>query len=226
MSISSIRKIEKSARLRERIRDLISGAIVSGEIAPGTMVTVPALAAEFEVSATPVREAMLDLEQRGFVHSVANKGFRVSEVSKEDLQELVELRQLLEAPIIAGLAGRISAKEMRKWRLSADRIIELADAGNLTGFVEADRDFHLGLLALHGNYRLVQLVKELRSQTRMVGLAKMTNSPQLSKSGREHHEMLDLIEEGASARLQDLVMSHLAHILAWWGPSKKVLPEK
>ncbi|MCB1281905.1 MAG: GntR family transcriptional regulator, partial [Salinibacterium sp.] len=102
--MTSIRKVDKVASFRERIRESLAAAIVSGELAPGAMVTVPAMAAEFEVSATPVREAMLDLEQRGFVKSVANKGFRVTEVSRQDLQEIIEIRTLLEAPIMASLA--------------------------------------------------------------------------------------------------------------------------
>lgn len=217
MSVSGIRKVEKTMSLRGRIRESLSDAIISGEFAPGLMVTVPALAAEFEVSATPVREAMLDLEQRGFVTSVANKGFRVTPVSEEDLHDIVELRQLLESPIVAGLAGTISKTDMPKWRQQADLIIEHAEAANLTGFLEEDRVFHLGLLDLHGNHRLVPLVKELRLQTRMVRLAKMTNSPELQKSAREHHEILDLIEQGDSVALLSLMNAHLAHVMAWWG---------
>lgn len=219
MSISSIRKVDKVASLRERVRETLAAAIVSGELAPGTMVTVPVLAADFEVSATPVREAMLDLEQRGFVQSVANKGFRVTEVSQQDLQEIIEIRTLLEAPIMAALSTTITPEEMPKWRHLADLISEHADAGNLTEFLEADREFHLGLIGLHGNRRLVALVKELRSQTRMVGLAKMTNTPELSKSGREHHEMLDFMESGENEALKALMASHFAHVLAWWGPA-------
>ncbi len=218
MNMTSIRKVDKVASFRERIRESLAAAIVSGELAPGAMVTVPAMAAEFEVSATPVREAMLDLEQRGFVKSVANKGFRVTEVSRQDLQEIIEIRTLLEAPIMASLATTISVEEISKWRHLADLISEHADAGNLTEFLDADREFHLGLIGLHGNRRLVELIRELRSQTRMVGLAKMTNTPELSKSGREHHEMLDLMESGDGEALSSLMASHFAHVLAWWGP--------
>ncbi len=221
MNISSIRKVDKVASLRERIRETLGAAIVSGELAPGTMVTVPVLAAEFEVSATPVREAMLDLEQRGFVQSVANKGFRVTEVSQRDLQEIIEVRTLLEAPIMAALSQTMTPEEMPKWRHLADLISEHADAGNLMEFLEADREFHLGLIGLHGNRRLVSMVKELRSQTRMVGLAKMTNTPELSKSGREHHEMLDLMERGEGEALEALMATHFSHVLAWWGPTSE-----
>lgn len=219
MTISSIRKVDKVASLRERIRETLASAIVSGELAPGTMVTVPVLATEFEVSATPVREAMLDLEQRGFVQSVANKGFRVTEVSRKDLEEIIEIRTLLEAPVMAALTSVISREDMPHWRQLADQISQHADDGNLTEFLDADREFHLGLMGLHGNSRLVSLVKELRSQTRMVGLAKMTNTPELSRSGREHHEMLDLIERGEGDALEALMATHFAHVLAWWGPA-------
>lgn len=217
--MSSIRKVEKTASLRERIGESLSAAIVSGELAPGVMVTVPGLAAEFQVSATPVREAMLDLEQRGFVQSVANKGFRVTDVSQQDLRDIIEIRTLLEGPVMAALADRISPEEMSVWRELAGRISDHADAGSLSEFIEADREFHLGLMALHGNARLVSLVRELRSQTRMIGLAKMTNSPELSKSAREHHEMLDLIEQRDGEALAALMETHFAHVLNWWGPS-------
>jgi len=218
MSVSSIHKVAKSASLRDQIAESLSAAIVSGELAPSTMVSVPGLAAEFGVSATPVREAILDLEQRGFVRSVPNKGFRVTEVSRSDLVDIIEVRTMLEAPIMGALAVMDPPVGMPKWRELADRISEYADAGNLTEFLEADREFHLGLLELHGNSRLVAMVTELRSQTRMVGMAKMTNTPELSKSGREHHEILDLMEHGKSAELEILMGSHFAHVLAWWGP--------
>ena len=117
--MSTIRKVEKTASLRDRIGETLSAAIISGELVPGTLVSVPALAADFEVSATPVREAMLDLEQRGFVESVRNKGFRVTQVSLRDLREIVELRQLLEAPATAALAGKVPPERMPSWRTMA-----------------------------------------------------------------------------------------------------------
>jgi DNA-binding GntR family transcriptional regulator len=70
MTASSISKVEHMSSLRDRIGGSLSAAIVSGELAPGTLVTVPTLAVQFEVSATPVREALLDLQQRGFVEPV------------------------------------------------------------------------------------------------------------------------------------------------------------
>jgi DNA-binding GntR family transcriptional regulator len=217
VAISAIREVEHQASLRDRIGKSLSAAIMSGELEPGALVTVPTLAHQFAVSATPVREALLDLKQRGFVSSVRNKGFRVTAVSEEDLTEIVELRQLLEAPAMRDLAAHFPAETMPRWRSLADAISEHARNAELAEFIESDRDFHLGLLALHGNRRLVELVGELRSQTRMVNLVRMTRSRELAEVAGEHHRMLDLLASGDGVALEELTRAHLAHVVDWWG---------
>ncbi|MEO8517774.1 MAG: GntR family transcriptional regulator [Dermatophilaceae bacterium] len=216
MTESAIRKVEQVASLRDRISESLSAAIISGELAPGTLVSVPTLASQFAVSATPVREAMLDLEQRGFVASVRNKGFRVTEVSEQDLREIVELRQLIEAPAMRAVADSFPAESLPRWRALAQQIVVHAETANLAAFIEGDRDFHLGLLELHGNERLVDMVRELRSQTRMINLARMTMSKELPESAREHHLMLDLLAQGDGAALEELTIKHLGHVIGWW----------
>src|ERR671911_3059487 len=82
--------------LREQVADALRAAVVSGEMKPGHVYSAPALAAQFGVSATPVREAMLDLAKEGLVEAVRNKGFRVTALSGRDLDELTEIRRLIE----------------------------------------------------------------------------------------------------------------------------------
>lgn len=216
MAGSAIRRMQPVASLRDRIGKSLSAAIISGELAPGTLVSVPTLANSFAVSATPVREAMLDLEQRGFVESVRNKGFRVTEVSEQALREIVELRQWLEAPAMRLLAASFPSETVPRWRALAEQIARHAEDADLAGFIESDRDFHLGLLGLHGNERLVRLVGELRSQTRMVNLARMTHSRELAEVAREHTLMLDLLERGDGEALETLTVAHLRHVVEWW----------
>lgn len=108
-----------------------------------------------------------------------------------------------------------------QWGSIADRITAHADQANLAGFIESDRDFHLGLLALYGNVRLVSAVRELRSQTRMVNLAKMTQSLELPESAREHCLFLDLLESGDGKALEELTIRHLEHIVGWWAGKPK-----
>ena len=91
--------------LRDRVSQALRSAIISGEMEPGVVYSAPSLAARFGVSATPVREAMLDLVREGMVTIVPNKGFRVTEVDDASLDQTTQIRQLLEPPVV----GRVTA---------------------------------------------------------------------------------------------------------------------
>jgi DNA-binding GntR family transcriptional regulator len=116
--------------LRARVESSLASAIISGELQPGTMMSVPVLAAQFEVSITPVREAMLHLEDRGFVESVKNKGFRVTEVSARDLREIAQLRYWLEAPAMRVVAERLQGQSLERFREMACRVSKSAASGD------------------------------------------------------------------------------------------------
>ena len=91
--------------LREQVTRALEAAIVAGELEPGVIYSAPGLAERFGVSATPVREAMLDLVKEGFVEPLRNRGFRVIEISDEDLDNIAQIRLLIEVPTISQIAG-------------------------------------------------------------------------------------------------------------------------
>jgi DNA-binding GntR family transcriptional regulator len=216
VTITSLHRAEQPASLRAQVEKTLSAAIISGELAPGTLVSVPTLAVQFRVSATPVREAMLDLEKRGFVESVRNKGFRVTAVSDEHLRQIVEVRQLLEPPAMEELARRGFADESREHAARADAIVAGAQTGDLKAYLEADQVFHRELTALLGNPLLTEMVSDLRSRTRLVGLAAMLESDRLSESAAEHHELLGYLVAGDAESAGALMHRHIHHALGWW----------
>ncbi|TNM60191.1 GntR family transcriptional regulator [Streptomyces sp. NP160] len=212
----------RSTNLREQVEEAIAAAVVSGELAPGQLVSAPALAARYGVSATPVREAMMALEARGFVTTVRNKGFRVTEVSYDDVASLVEVRRLLEPPAVRRLTAEratVVAEHAPRLRALAEDIVTGARSGDLAGYLRADTAFHGELLALLGNRHLVQVVGQLRSQTRLVGLAAAVGSPQLERSAVDHHELLDLVVAGDPDAAERFMEAHVTAVLGWWTPS-------
>jgi len=215
-AMSNLRRLAPPSSLRDRVEKEIAAAIVSGQMAPGELFSAPTLAARFGVSATPVREAMLNLEKRGLIEVLRNKGFRVSAVSDEDTRAIVEVRQILEVAAVRRLTGTLPAAELADLRTLADQIVETAGEGDLPSYLAADTAFHLTLLALAGNARLTAIVADLRSQTRLVGLAGMVDTEQLRASAREHHELLDLLEGDDEGRVADLLHHHIGHALGWW----------
>ncbi|MFI5937476.1 GntR family transcriptional regulator [Actinoplanes sp. NPDC051494] len=216
MHPSTIGPVAVATSLRGTVEDAVAAAIVSGELAPGTLVTAPTLAARFGVSATPVREAMLNLQKRGFVDAVRNKGFRITDVSEQDLWEIVRLRQQLEAPPMREIARTLQPGPAAELRVLAQTIVDAAATADLAAYLAADMAFHLRLLELHGNRRLVAIVKDLRQQTRMVGLADMVGTAELARSAAEHHLLVDLLEAHDGRGAETLLTAHIGHVLGWW----------
>ncbi len=202
--------------LREEVSAALRAALVAGQMRPGTIYSAPHLAARFRVSATPVREAMLDLAKEGLVEVVRNKGFRVTHLSDTDLDDLTELRQLIEVPTVARLAGRLEPATLERLRPLATAIVEAARQRDLLGYVEADRRFHLELLALAGNARLVETVSDLRKRARLFGLGRLAERDQLVASAQEHLALLDLLAAGDTGAVTRLMRQHLGHVRGIW----------
>ncbi|WP_336649084.1 GntR family transcriptional regulator [Microbacterium sp. MMO-10] len=214
MSAGSI--LVPAESLREQVERMIAARIVSGETPPGEVLTVPTLAGDFGVSATPVREAMLNLARRGFLRPIRNRGFQVTEVSPEELNQLTDVRLLLEAPPMRRIAGTVGAPLEAELRALADRIVTAAKDRQFEEYLEADTAFHLRILAVTGNQKLVETVRELRQQTRLVGLVQLADSDTLVSTAREHAELVDLLVAGDGEGAEQLMRRHIGHVGGVW----------
>ena len=206
----------RKSSYRERVVDALRAAMIAGELRPGEVYSAPTLAARFGVSATPVREAMLDLAKEGLVDTVPNKGFRVTAVSEKQLDEYTHIRALIEIPTVVGLAGTADPVSLEALRPAAREIVHAAVAGDLIAYVEADTRFHLGLLALAGNAHLVEVVGDLRGRSRLYGLTALVKAGRLLASAQEHLELLDALLDRDKAAVRDIMTRHLGHVRGLW----------
>ncbi|MFG1707853.1 GntR family transcriptional regulator [Nonomuraea sp. M3C6] len=203
-------------RLRTRVAHALRAALVAGQLGPGEIHSAPVLAARFGVSATPVREAMLDLVKEGLVEIVPNKGFRVTELSDRQLDEITDIRLLLEVPTTVRAAASLAERDLAELRTMAQLIVAAAREKDLIAYVEHDRRFHLELLSAGGNRQLLELVGDLRARSRLYGLTKLADSGELTASALEHVQLLDLIAAGDLPSLDRLIMAHIGHVRGSW----------
>ncbi|ROP46849.1 GntR family transcriptional regulator [Streptomyces sp. PanSC9] len=206
----------RRSSFRERVADALRAALVAGELRPGEVYSAPSLAARFGVSATPVREAMLDLAKEGLVDTVPNKGFRVTAVSDRQLDEYTHIRALIEIPTVIELARTADRVSLEALRPAAREIVTAAVAGDLIAYVEADTRFHLGLLALAGNAHLVEVVADLRKRSRLYGLTALVEAGRLLASAEEHLELLDALLERDAQAVREIMTRHLGHVRGLW----------
>ncbi|WP_328403370.1 GntR family transcriptional regulator [Nocardia sp. NBC_00403] len=128
MSIDQFTQMEKVS-LRDKVSRALHAAIIAGEMEPGVVYSAPTLGARLGVSATPVLEAMLDLARENLISIVPNKGFRVTEVAEKDLDDITQIRLLLEPPIVRDVTPLIPAEDLPQLRELAAKIVEGAEKG-------------------------------------------------------------------------------------------------
>ncbi|GAA0981743.1 GntR family transcriptional regulator [Nocardiopsis sp. NPDC006198] len=202
--------------LRSRVTQVLREAMVAGELAPDTIYSAPALAERLGVSATPVREAMMELTREGLVETIRHRGYRVVELGDVALDEIIELRALIEVPTVGRVAGTATAEQVARLRPLADRLTETAESGELREFVAADTAFHLQLLAIAGNARIVEEVRRLRGMSRLSALRRLHQEGRLTATAREHHALLDRVEARDAPGAEALMRHHLGHVRGVW----------
>ncbi|WP_410014804.1 GntR family transcriptional regulator [Sodalis sp. C49] len=210
--------ILRQANLRDQALSILKLRLVSGDLAPGQIYSASALAEELGVSNSPVREAMLTLVNQGLMETVRNRGFRVVHFSDKERHNVYELRLLLEVPSMAKLARLRPRVEARREEFShiASDMVGYAKEGNIAGYLEMDRQFHLGLLSLLENEPLVTIVENLRDQSRQYGLKALRESGGLVKSAQEHQPILDAMLSGDGELTTQLMTDHLSHLMSDW----------
>ncbi len=164
----------------DRLRD----AILEGEFPPGTPLRAEELAQRWQVSPTPVREALARLAGVGFVELRPQRGARVAEASIRDVEEVYELRMLLEPVALAESLGRAD-DELRAEidRTCTDYEIALRSARPLGELFAIHRAFHAALLSRCPNVRMLELID---------GLAEHAQRFQVLAIGapRGHHDVI------------------------------------
>lgn len=216
MSMPEIASLEGRLSLREEAANALRAALVAGQMRSGVVYSVPVLANQLGVSATPVREAMLDLVKEGLVEPVRSRGFRVTELTDQELDDITQLRALIEVPTVADIAAFADPEALETLRPYAEAIVTSATAGDLIGYIHSDRSFHLRLLTLGGNGQLVEIVRDLRDRTRLYGLERLVAQGQLVESAQEHLQLLEALLDHDSGRAEAVMACHIGHIRGIW----------
>ena len=218
--MSALDETLEVVNLRTQAMRRIRAGIVYGEIAPGEVHSAPALAARLGVSITPVREALLELTYRGMVTQVRNRGFRIVEHSPADLDAALELRQLVEVPMLMRLATTFDPADARHLRSLVRDGVKAARAADYSAFLDLDRRFHLGLLALAGNPRVVDVVDQVLDQLRLSAFHEPGRGAPLVEVAGGHREILAAVEARDAKAVERAAGAHLTLTRSAWSPER------
>ncbi|MFD9075648.1 GntR family transcriptional regulator, partial [Streptomyces lasiicapitis] len=131
-----------------------------------------------------------------------------------------EIRALIEIPTVGQVTRTAAHDDLEALRPAAEEIVRAAREHDLIGYLEADRQFHLSLLALSGNERLVETVGDLRKRTRLYGLSALDERDRLIPSAEEHLELLELMLAGDAEGAEACMRRHLGHVRSLWAKAE------
>ncbi|OLL72349.1 Transcriptional regulator, GntR family [Pseudonocardia sp. Ae168_Ps1] len=196
-----------------RVLDGLREAIVSGARQPGQPLSELALATEYDVSRTPVREALKQLQIEGLVEIRPRVGTFVRVPSRRELVELFELKEMLEGMAARLLAARGDTPVLDRLEDNLERSGAAVDAGDAGTYADLVHEFHELVVTGADNTRLTAHYRTLMNQLayhRLVS-ASLTRPGRLGASLSEHQRVLDLVREkdgfGAEFAMRDHVRS-------------------
>jgi DNA-binding GntR family transcriptional regulator len=191
--------------------ELIRSRIISGELAPGELIPETALAEEFNVSRTPVREAFKVLQMEGLVHIRPRVGTFVHEPSRREIVEMFQIKESLEGLAASLMARRGSIPELDALQRNVDESDAAAAHGDSARYAELVAEFHWTLIRGADNSKLSETYTWLMNQLAYQRLVERTvaDPKRLTESDREHHKVLEAIRQkdpyGAEMAMRDHV---------------------
>ncbi len=208
--MNSINSSPRLMTLKEKAYISIKEDIISCKLAPGSLINEREVAEKLKISRTPLREALIRLEQEGLVEIIPQRGVFVSNISVKVILELYQIREVLE-PFIVRLATPLACqKKLDQFRNS---FLNILDKGNIAEVNShenlLDNQFHSFLAESCGNNSLEQIIANIRIQTNRIRILSCRNSHRLQKAVEEHVSIIDAMLECDEEKAARIMRTHI-----------------
>jgi DNA-binding GntR family transcriptional regulator len=192
---------------------VIQHAILDESYQPGDHLSVPAISKDLGISRSPVREAILRLEQEGLVQTIPRRGAVVVGVTPAELLKLYEVREFLE-----GLAARLAAEkatddQLAELRKQCEKHRKAIDSGDVEAHMAIDLGFHRQVFDAASNHYVAEMLLEIQNQIRLglTSTAAVPGNP--PKALEEHEQILEAIVARHPDRAEAAARSHIRRII-------------
>lgn len=198
-----------SPALYQQVAERLRTRIFAHELPPGSWIDEQALALEYGISRTPLREALKVLASEGLVMLKPRRGCYVTELSEQDLDEIFPVMALLEGRCAAEATQKASEADISALAAIHEQLEEHARNGDADRFFDANHRFHAQLQALAGNRWLSQLIDETRKMVMLTRRDSLRLEGRLKQSLAEHRAILKTIRQRDANETGRLMHEHI-----------------
>ena len=186
----------------------IKAAILNEMYEPNQILNERKLAEEFQISRTPVREALKILEGEGWVKIIPWKGAIVNQITQKEIDEIFQIRLIIEPAIIELLQNKIDYKK----RAYLDKLYEnQKKTKTKKEFILADREFHMTFAEWTENLQLIEMVKGLNDRIYMVGHKAINSkdSKREEETLEEHYKIIQALKNNDIMLAKNFMIAHV-----------------
>ena len=196
-----------SGLIRDGIYEKIRADVLACVLSPGSRIFENELAQRYNVSKSPVRDALLRMQEQGLIEVLPRKGYLVRPISIRDSYDLYEMRLLLEKSSIRRACDEASDED-----LASLDYYRCVDNNNLAHWVIYNRDFHRKIAQLSGNARMSKITAEVIDQFDRLTFVGVSNAPSDMVSEKfvsEHCEVIDALQARDRSKASSLITKHI-----------------
>ena len=211
---NALSKRTPQALSAEQVCDRIRAAILSGDLKPGEKLTEQDLAAEFEVSRTPVREAIRQLEVERLVVRTRFVGVTVRQLTPKELIELLDIREVLEGLVARLATQHMDAVHLQRLKKTQQLLAASARKGDVPVYLEHALAFRRVLIECCQSETLAGYVLSIENRLRLAGSRTAAIPGRMEASIDEHDKLLQAIARGDAAAAERMNRERIQHIRA------------
>lgn len=202
-------EITKTKSIREQVYDRLKELIINGEIKAGSKIIELEYAQKFEVSRTPIREALRMLELEGLVDNSEKGGVTVAFISKEDIRQVYEIRIVLENLILEELMNKekVNLKKIEKNFEKTKKFID--ENKSRDEIIKLFSEFNKEMYELSGLYHVAKLITNINQYIRKFRVLCLTDKIRLKEAYNEHLELVEAIKNKDKGKAFEINRKHL-----------------
>ena len=203
---STLPNIERPPTLKQMAFDAIKNSIANGNLKTGITYSEKTIAKELGISKSPVREALIDLQLKGFITIIPKIGFKLNELCEKDIKDIYEFRTALEKFVICKICTDISKSEIDDLK----RILARNKANqDILSFMENDIQFHRYLAQLSKNKNIIEALEGIWDLCGWVGYKALSASQELAGVTEEHVNILKAVQKRDKKAVGEAVEKHM-----------------
>jgi DNA-binding GntR family transcriptional regulator len=214
MSVVAVWDASRPATTAQQVLENLRHGLVSGLLRPGQRVTQEDVAVRLGVSVAPVREALRVLEQEGQLVYHPRRGYFVTELRIEDLEEIYELRRVLEGRVIRLALPGLDDETLTRVRAAAEECEAAGEAADVTRELAANRRFHFGLLESAEQPHTMRMIRLLWDSTEAYRAIYYNSPAERRRAAKAHKRILAAVAARDADRLVAELDAHRDRALA------------